>query len=320
MILALTRRRLLALAGASTLAVAAARAALAEGIDPASAGPTFANRTPMRIGAAALRVRDLDTVADFYRDVIGLSVLERTATLARLGAGGVTLLVLERKPEAAIEAREAAGLYHTAFLMPTRKDLARWLVHVAVNRVPLTGFADHLVSEAVYLDDPEGNGIEVYADRSPVTWKWESDGVAMATDPLNVDDLLTLADIRRDDYAAAPDGMRIGHVHLKVGDVDKADAFYRGLIGLDATRRFSGASFLSSGKYHHHMGLNMWQSAGAGMRDMSETGLAWFSIEVEGDFAAHEERLAKAGVPAVSVTGGIETGDPWGTRVRLVRV
>jgi catechol 2,3-dioxygenase len=316
----LTRRRLLALAGASTLAVAAARAALAEGIDPASAAPTFANRTPMRIGAASLRVRDLDAVADFYRDVIGLRVMERTAETARLGAGGVTLLVLERKPEAAIEAREAAGLYHTAFLMPTRKDLARWLVHVAVGRVPLTGFADHLVSEAVYLDDPEGNGIEVYADRSPVTWKWQSDGVAMATDPLDVDDLLTLADIRRDDYAGAPDGMRIGHVHLKVGDIAKADAFYRELIGLETTRRFDSASFLSSGKYHHHMGLNTWQSAGAGVRDMSETGLAWFSIEVAGDFAAHEERLAKAEVPVASVTGGIETGDPWGTRVRLVRV
>ena len=285
-----------------------------------SATPTSASRTPLRIGGIGLIARDLDLLTSFYRDLLGLTVQERTDRVARLGTGGVTLIEIEHRPDAKPDDQSTAGLYHTAFLMPTRKDLARWLVHVAVGRVPLTGFADHLVSEAVYLDDPEGNGIEVYADRSPVTWKWQADGVAMATDPLNVDDLLTLADLRRDDYAGAPDGMRIGHVHLKVGDIAKADAFYRELIGLETTRRFDSASFLSSGKYHHHMGLNTWQSAGAGVRDMSETGLAWFSIEVEGDFAGHEERLAKAGVPVASVAGGIETGDPWGTRVRLVRV
>ncbi len=173
----------------------------------------------MRVGMVTLRVKNLDKVADYYRDVIGLTVMERSATAATLGTAGITLLVLEARPEAAIEPRNAAGLYHTAFLMPTRKDLARWLVHAASHRVPLSGFADHLVSESVYLDDPEGNGIEVYADRDPSQWQWSEGSVKMATDELNIPDLLSLTNTRVPDYAKAPDGLRVGHMHLRVGDL-----------------------------------------------------------------------------------------------------
>lgn len=171
----LTRRTLLQLAGASSLAMAAAGAARAEGT-PQGGGPTYASRTPMRVGMVTLRVKNLDKVANYYRDVIGLTVMERSASAAKLGTAGIALLVLEARPDAEIEPRNAAGLYHTAFLMPTRKDLARWLVAAASHRVPLSGFADHLVSESVYLDDPEGNGIEVYADRDPSQWQWSEDG------------------------------------------------------------------------------------------------------------------------------------------------
>ena len=164
--------------------------------------------------------------------------------------------------------------------MPTRKDLARWLVHAAKNKVPLSGFADHLVSESVYLDDPEGNGIEVYADRAPETWKWDGGSVAMATDQLDIDGLLALTDTHTTNYAKAPDDLRIGHMHLRVGDIEQADRFYGGAIGFDPTRKRSGAAFLSSGRYHHHLGINVWQSAGAGPRDDTATGLAWFSLEV----------------------------------------
>ena len=262
----LSRRSLLHLAGASSLAMAAAAAARAEG-NGNGGGPTFASRTPMRVGMVTLRVRQLDPVADFYRDVIGLTVMERTATGAQLGSGGVRLLALEAYPEASAKSRNAAGLYHTAFLMPMRKDLARWLVHVAINRIPLSGFADHRVSESVYLDDPEGNGVEVYADRDPSVWQWSAGSVTMATDQLDIDDLLTLTDTHVSDYAKAPDGLRIGHVHLRVGDLGQAESFYQGAVGLDPTRRRNGASFLSSGGYHHHLGMNVWQSAGAGRRD-----------------------------------------------------
>jgi catechol 2,3-dioxygenase len=269
-----------------------------------------------------IRVRGLDTVADFYRDVIGLAVMERTATRATLGAGGVKLLILEAHPGAANESRNAAGLYHTAFLMPTRKDLARWLVHAAINRVPLSGFADHRVSESVYLDDPEGNGIEVYADRDPSRWQWSAGTVTMGTDQLDIDDLVSLTDTRVSDYAGAPEGLRIGHVHLRVGDLARAESFYGETLGFDPTRRRAGAAFLSSGRYHHHLGLNVWQSAGAGRRDDAATGLAWFSLEVDKPdlFAGVEERLRKAGTEIAAQADGIEAADPWGTRVRLVRV
>ncbi|MDE5454793.1 VOC family protein [Bradyrhizobium sp. CSA112] len=316
----LTRRTLLHLAGASTLSAAATAAARAEGTS--GGGPTFANRTPMRVGMVTLRVRNLDLVADYYRDAIGLTVMQRTATGARLGAGGVPLLDLSLRAGASAEARNAAGLYHTAFLMPTRKDLARWLVHAAKNKVPLSGFADHLVSESVYLDDPEGNGIEVYADRAPETWKWDGSSVAMATDQLDIDDLLALTDTRTTSYAKAPDDLRIGHMHLRVGDLEQADRFYSGVIGFDPTRKRSGAAFLSSGRYHHHLGLNVWQSSGASQRDDTATGLAWFSLEIASPeiLQAQEQRLRQTGAPAAAIENGIETADPWGTKVRLIKV
>jgi catechol 2,3-dioxygenase len=231
-------------------------------------------------------------------------------------------LVLEAHPQAADESRKAAGLYHTAFLMPARKDLARWLVHAVIHRVPLSGFADHRVSESVYLDDPEGNGIEVYADRDPSLWQWNGGTVTMATDQLDIDGLVSLTDPRVSDYAHAPDGLRIGHIHLRVGDLVQADGFYRGAIGFDPTRQRNGAAFLSSGRYHHHLALNVWQSAGAGRRDDAATGLGWFSLEIDQQelFAAQEERLRQAGVKVVPVANGLEAVDPWGTRVRLVKV
>ena len=317
----LTRRTLLHLAGASSLSAAATAAALAEATADGAAGPTFANRTPMRIGMVTLRVRDLDLIADYYRDVIGLTVMQRTATGARLGAAGVPLLDLSRRTGAAAEARNAAGLYHTAFLMPTRKDLARWLVHAATNKVPLSGFADHLVSESVYLDDPEGNGIEVYADRAPETWKWDGGAVAMATDPLDIDNLLTLTNPRVADYARAPDGLRIGHMHLRVGDLEQADRFYGGAIGFDPTRKRTGAAFLSSGRYHHHIAANVWHSAGAARRDAERAGLSWVSLEAA-DAAAFDtakSRLAQAGVELAAMPAGIAAADPWGTRLRITQ-
>jgi catechol 2,3-dioxygenase len=276
----------------------------------------------MRIGMVTIRVRKLDVVADYYRDVLGLAVMERSTTGAVLGAGGVKLLALEARPDAANEARDAAGLFHTAFLMPTRKDLARWLVNAAIHKVPLSGFADHRVSESVYLDYPEGNGIEVYADRDPSLWQWSDGTVTMATDQLDIDSLVSLTDTKVSNYAKAPDGLRIGHVHLRVGDLAKANGFYRETLGFDPTRSRTGAAFLSSGRYHHHLAVNVWQSAGAGRRDEAATGLAWFSLQIEKAdlLAARQERLRQAGVEVTTVADGLEAADPWGTRVRLVKV
>lgn len=318
-----TRRTLLRLAGATCLAAAAASAARAEGgpVAAPAPGPGFASLSPLRIGAASLRVRDLARMSAYYRDVIGLSVLASGLTGVTLGTSAGALLMLEPKPDAAIEPASSAGLFHIAFLMPSRKDLARWLVMIARNQTPLTGFADHSVSEAVYLQDPEGNGIEVYADRPAERWRWEDGRVVMSTQRLDVDDLLALTDIRNSDYAGAPEGLRIGHVHLRVGDVDVGDRFYRDLIGLAPTSRRDTASFLSSGGYHHHLALNTWQSAGAGARDMSKTGLSWFSLlTADGDLLSdRQQRLASAGLPTRPVSGGFESADPWGTQLRLLQ-
>ncbi|HEV7258292.1 MAG TPA: VOC family protein [Bosea sp. (in: a-proteobacteria)] len=323
MTIALTRRTLLHLAGASSLTAAMTGAAQAEGGPVAAppAGPGFANKTPLRIGQAALRVRDIERVSAFYRDVLGLSVLARGEGAVTLGTADGALLTLASRPGAALEPPTQAGLFHTAFLMPTRKDLARWLVHVARNQTPLTGFADHSVSEAVYLNDPEGNGIEVYADRPAERWRWEAGRVVMGTHRLDVDDILTLTDTQATNYARAPDGLRIGHVHLRVGDVAAGDKFYKDLLGLSATSRRDTASFLSSGGYHHHLAMNTWNSAGAGRRDDSSTGLAWFSLMTEKPelMTAKAERFAAAGVATAPVAGGFESADPWGTRVRLLQ-
>jgi len=316
----LTRRTLLHLAGASSLSAAALAAAQAEGTS-GGGGPTFANRTPIRIGMVNLRVRDLDKVADYYRDAIGLTVMARSMMGALLGAGGVALLHLQRREGSTREARNAAGLYHTAFLMPTRKDLARWLVHAAANKIPLSGFADHLVSESIYLDDPEGNGIEVYNDRPAERWRWEGDLVVMHTNQLDIEAILDDIDRTTATYPAAPEGLRVGHIHLRVGSVEQAETFYRGAIGLELTRRRGGATFMSSGGYHHHVGANVWHSDGAGPRDSNRAGLSWFTIEAANDDAinAMNGRLLAAKAPLDQTSNGIETADPWGTRIRIVK-
>jgi catechol 2,3-dioxygenase len=286
-----------------------------------SATPTFANRTPLHVGAYALKVRDLDRVTAFYRDVLGLAVLDRSKDGAVLGAGGVPFVHLEHRPNAKPDDTREAGLYHTAFLMPTRGDLARWVLHVAHNKVPITGASDHEVSEAIYLDDPEGNGVEVYSDRPAETWTWNDGLVRMKTERLDIEDLVQAA-AGATEYAAAPGGLRIGHIHLRVGDVATAERFYSEGVGLAVTRGGRhGASFMSSGHYHHHVAGNVWHSAGAGRRDEDRAGLSWFSLEADAtSFDAAKSRLTEANVPLAATPDGIEAADPWGTRLRLVRV
>ena len=283
-----------------------------------SATPTFASRTPLHIGTVALTVRDLERMAAFYRDAIGLAVLERRNDAVTLGAGAVPIVHLAHRGDAKPDDARAVGLYHTAFLMPTRADLARWILHVARNKVPLTGASDHAVSEAFYLDDPEGNGVEVYSDRPAETWQWTGSDLRITTDPLDIEDILREVPSNAA-YPGAPDGLRIGHVHLRVGDVARAEGFYRDVIGLDVTCRRHGASFMSSGHYHHHIAANVWHSAGAGARDANRAGLAWFSFEADAAaFDAVKARLARAA--SVMSPGTIETADPWGTRLRIERV
>ena len=176
--------------------------------------------------------------------------------------------------------------------MPTRQDHARWITHIAKARVPISGASDHGVSEAFYLDDPEGNGIEVYNDRPRERWNWENGLVTMPTKQLDIEAILQEIDPASATYPAAPEGLRIGHVHLRVGSIEKAEEFYCGALGLDLTRRRGGATFMSSGGYHHHVGANVWHSDGARARDGDRAGLAWFSVEAA-DQAILDETTAR---------------------------
>ena len=282
--------------------------------------PTFANRTPLHIGAVGLKVREIEGVTAFYRDALGLAVLDRTNERTTLGAGGVPFVHLGHRPDAMPDDPREAGLYHTAFLMPTRGDLARWILHVARRKVALTGASDHAVSEAFYLDDPEGNGVEVYYDRPAETWEWTGSDLKITTDPLDIDSILREV-APGATYPSAPDGLRIGHVHLRVGDVARAEAFYRDALGLDVTRRRHGATFMSLGRYHHHIAANVWHSAAAGERNENRAGLSWLALEAADAtaFDAAKARLAQAGAELAATSAGIATADPWGTRLRITR-
>ncbi|MDO5370446.1 VOC family protein [Paracoccus sp. (in: a-proteobacteria)] len=277
---------------------------------PARPGITSAG-SPLRIDAVALTVRDLDRVSRFYQDIVGLSPISTDSSGHRLGAGGRVLLDLRHDPQARPAGRHQAGLFHTAFLVPDRAALADWVIHAAGRGAALDGASDHLVSEALYLTDPEGNGIEIYHDRPSEEWTILPDGsVAMATLPLDLDGLAASRS------RAAFDGMRddtiLGHVHLQVGELDAAAAFYGGQIGLGLTTRYPGANFFGSEGYHHHVGTNIWNSRGAGPRSEGTTGLA--EVEL---LATPEAAAGIAGRLGVAPAGTMEARDPWGTRLTI---
>jgi len=279
---------------------------------------SYALTRPAHVGRSHLVVTDLASVSGFYQKMLGLSVLEKTASGEVLGVSGVPLLTLSTDSKAETAPRNAAGLFHTAFLLPDRTELARWLRHAAHNNVVLDGASDHLVSEAIYLSDPEGNGIEIYADRPHDVWKFHQDGqVEMATNRL---DLQALYDSAPDDsWAGMADGTAIGHIHLQVGNIPEADTFYRDVLGLKIMARYPGASFFATGGYHHHVAANIWNSRGAGTRSEKMTGLADYSLHFN-DKAALE--TAKAALETLEIKteardGGIFLRDPWGIGLTL---
>ncbi len=270
---------------------------------------------PLHVAEVALAVRDLARVTAFYRDVVGLSVMRSEDGVVDLGAGGVRLLQLLHRPQALPDHPASAGLFHTAFLLPARADLGRWLAHARDAGIKPGGAADHLVSEAVYLSDPEGNGVEIYADRPAAHWSWtgpaEARQIEMANQPLDGPGLLALADRPWD---MAPPGTRIGHVHLRVGDVPQAISFYTDVLGLDVTRVWPEAAFLSTGGYHHHIAANVWRSRGAGLRDPARAGLACITMQAADTAIARA--IARRGRAEDLAGTGMQ--DPWGTRIRIL--
>lgn len=242
---------------------------------------------PIDIGHVALVVRDLDAVASYYRDVIGLEPLSADGETRLLGVGNRTLLELRQDKAARVRDPRSAGLFHTAFLLPSHQALADWLGHIARIRAPIQGASDHLVSEAIYLADPEGNGIEIYADRPREAWQHSDEGIVMSTEHLDLNALLGEA---QPDWRGVPNDSVVGHVHLQVGNIAQAEAFYTGPLGMTRTTNYPGGSFFASGGYHHHLATNIWNSRGAGPVEAGQTGLAEVVLR-----ATRAERDAIAG-------------------------
>jgi catechol 2,3-dioxygenase len=212
----------------------------------------------------------------------------------------------------------STGLYHFAVLVPTRSDLARSLRRIAEQRYPIQGAADHLVSEAVYLADPDGNGIEIYRDRPREEWPRVAGNIQMATDPLDLYALLGEAEGAPGD-GRLPAGTRIGHMHLQIADLAAAERFYVDVLGLDIVVRMPSALFVSAGGYHHHLGLNTWQSRGGSPAPAGSAGLRYFSIRVP-DAAELERvtsRLEQAGLSVEQTDGAVVVADPWQNQIRL---
>lgn len=244
-----------------------------------------------RIGRVTLTVNDLPKMTAFYRDAVGLNVLSSDKAEALLGAD-TPLLALRADPAARRSDPREAGLFHTAFLLPGRRDLADWLRHAVDTRLPLAGAADHDVSEALYLQDPEGNGIEICRDRPREEWVWTDGVIRMGSYPF---DLNAMAQSGRE-WTGAPAGTTIGHVHLQVGALPVAEEFWTGRNAA-ITHRYRGATFFSWDSYHHHIATNIWNSRGAAPRSSPSTGLA--EVEILGQ------------PPQV-------TEDPWGVPIRFV--
>jgi len=280
---------------------------------------SFAVTRPVHVGRAHLVVRDLDVVGSFYEKAIGLERLEESASGIEFGAGGKPLLTLTTRGDAATAPRNAAGLFHTAFLMPNRQELAHWLAHAAHLGIELDGASDHLVSEAIYLSDPEGNGIEIYRDRSHMEWTYFPDGtIQMDTRRLDLQALYETAP--KSAWSGMSPDAALGHIHLQVGNVPEADRFYEGVLGLKKMTTYPGASFYSSGAYHHHVAANVWNSRNASARTGAMTGLQDYELAfndqqvLDGVLSTLEGLEIKVDRTA----RGYHLTDPWSIGLTLV--
>jgi catechol 2,3-dioxygenase len=272
------------------------------------------------VGPVRLTVADLDRVRAFYETAIGLrEVGEPRDAVVRLGAEpGVPLVELAGRPGAPPRAPRRTGLYHLALLVPDRPELARALRRVIDAGQTFEGASDHLVSEALYLSDPEGNGIEIYRDRPREEWRHVDGELQMATLALDVRSLV--AELPEGHDPGMVPGTRMGHVHLQVADLDAAERFYHGVLGFDVTvRGYPGALFVSAGGYHHHVGLNTWAGAGAPAPPPGVRGLDRFTVDLAGreELERVAQRVRDAGVGLEATGEGLLTADPSGNRILL---
>ena len=275
-----------------------------------------------QVGLVSLTVANLDRSVAFYTDALGFEVLERDEEAAVLSTPTTPLLLVTKHDGARPwpQGRDGfTGLYHFAILLPTRADLGRWLRHWLSLGFPLPGQGDHLVSEALYLSDPDGNGIEVYRDRPREEWSWIGGKLQMATDPVDIRGLLAEAELTGAPWTGLPEGTRIGHIHLQVGDIAHAATFYSGILGFEIVAQLPSALFVSAGGYHHHIGMNTWHSRGAPPAPSGTAGLRFFTLELpsEGARADVIARLEASHIPYTYEDGLVTVQDPWQNTILL---
>lgn len=272
-----------------------------------------------RLGPVRLQVADLARSIAYYQDTVGFRVLNRepgTAALAPHGEDTALIELRERPGALTVLRRGLLGLYHYAILLPDREALGRFVAHLSETGT-YAGMSDHKVSEAVYLTDPDGLGIEVYADRPRNSWRFEERQLTMATDPLNVESLLEAAGGKK--WTGVPAGTVIGHVHLYVGDIAQAEAFYHQGLGLDKiVWSYPGALFLSAGGYHHHLGTNTWAAGASPATDDDARLLEWtVRVPTAKDAEDAARSIESAGNAVKFDDEGWVATDPWGTKLRL---
>jgi catechol 2,3-dioxygenase len=271
------------------------------------------------IGAVHLITADLGPMIQFYTEIIGFRIHRQDARTAALGAGDADLLVLEERPESR-PVSGTTGLYHFAILVPSRRHLALSLQHLIDTDTAVQGFADHLVSEAIYLADPEGNGIEIYRDRPRETWPFSGNQMLIGTEPLDLSGVLGELKGESGAWLGLAPHTRIGHIHLHVADLDRAEKFYTQTVGFDLIMRLGhSAGFASAGGYHHHLGFNTWAGVGAPRPPADATGLDHFEVLLP-SAASRDEVVAQveaAGFGVSHQADGALVEDPSGNRIML---
>lgn len=266
-----------------------------------------------RITGVTLNVKNLSIVQDFYENLVGLKVVFSTEKKIELGFNETTFLTLVERPELTKPILGQAGLYHTAILFENGNDLALALKNIFEKSSHLfEGSGDHLVSQAFYFHDPEGNGVELYIDRPREEWRWENGKVKMMTLYIDPQEFL-LSHLNADKMQGE---ISIGHLHLKVGDIDEARQFYADMLGFEIMAEMPTALFVSAGKYHHHLGLNTWESKGAGKR-LETLGLGLFEISVENreELSLLAQRFKEQKISFNKNERDLHVEDPWGNKV-----
>ncbi len=265
-----------------------------------------------QIGTISLTVSNLERSLRYYQHNIGLALHRRADNSAVLGAGGPDLLILTERPSAR-QVHGTTGLYHFALLVPSRLELAKTVKHLHDSQTPIGGASDHLVSEALYLSDPDGNGIEIYRDRPRDEWQILNDTIQIATQPLDIHDVLGELNGQPFTWEGLHSETRMGHIHLHVSNLEEALAFYTQVLGFDLVTRYgAAAAFVSAGGYHHHIGLNTWAGAGAPPPPADAVGLNWYTILLPDEAALEETavRLKNTGVYSERKEDGLFLRDP----------